>query len=220
METNDGLQHGALTPERSAFIMKVYGLLGLSLVCGAIGAFAGGQISVAYVFPLRILALFLMIGALVCRRVKVLNVGLLFGWTFVGGMATGTFLLPAMAHSAHLTSLVIQAAVLTGGTFGALTAYVFYSRRNFNYLSGFLWTGLMSLILVALVHIFFGLPSWMYTLYLYVSLLIFIGFTLYDTSNLIDGYDTDDYVAATLNLYWDLVQIFWTILRIFLDRED
>lgn len=220
MDKTSELEHGALSPERTAFITKVYGLLGLSLLAGGVGALVGGQVSVAYYFPLRILGLVTLIAALVCRKMRGLNLALLFGFTFLNGVAAGTFLLPAMANSAHVTSLVMQSMVLAGGTFGGLTAYVFWSRRDFSYLKGFLWTGLISLILVALVHVFFGLPSYMYTLYLYVSLLVFIGFTLYDTSNLIAVYDTDDYVAATLNLYWDIVQLFWTILRIFLNRED
>ena len=70
MEKTDELSHGALSPERSAFIMKVYGLLGLSLVSAGVGALVGGQISVAYYMPARLVGLLILIAAMVCRKMR------------------------------------------------------------------------------------------------------------------------------------------------------
>jgi FtsH-binding integral membrane protein len=209
---------GAITAERSAFIMKVYGLLSLSLLSAAIGASMGGMVSVASYAPITIAGFLALIAALLCRKVPGVNLALLFGFTFLNGMSAGVQLTPLL-HSNH-AHLVTQALFVTFGTFGALTGYVFWSKTDFSYLRGFLATGLFALILVALFSFFFPMSGMATSIYLYFGLLIFIGYTLYDTSNLIHRFETDEYVVATLELFLDIVNLFWFILRIFLSRED
>jgi len=45
-------------------------------------------------------------------------------------------------------------------------------------------------------------------------LLLFAGFVLYDTSNIIRRYPTNEYVAGALSLYLDAFNIFLALLRI------
>ena len=42
---------------------------------------------------------------------------------------------------------------------------------------------------------------------------------LYDTSNILHNYRTDQYVAAALSLFGSIAMLFWYILRIFMSRE-
>jgi modulator of FtsH protease len=209
---------GALSTERTAFIMKVYGLLTLAILTAAIGASMGGFVTMASYFPITIAGFLALIGALIFRKVPGLNMALLFGFTFLNGLSAGPIINYHIAHGhGHV---VTQALFMTFGTFAALTAYVFWSKQDFSYLKGFLWSGLIALILVALVGMFFGMSSTASLIYSYFGVLIFVGYTLYDTSNLIHRFNTDEYVVATLELFLDIVNLFWFILRIFLSRED
>ncbi|MEJ7713178.1 MAG: Bax inhibitor-1 family protein [Pyrinomonadaceae bacterium] len=46
------------------------------------------------------------------------------------------------------------------------------------------------------------------------TLLLFAGFVLYDTSNIINRYPTNEYVAGALSLYLDALNIFLALLRL------
>jgi FtsH-binding integral membrane protein len=46
------------------------------------------------------------------------------------------------------------------------------------------------------------------------ALLLFSGFVLYDTSNIIRRYPTNEYIAGALSLYLDAFNIFLALLRI------
>jgi FtsH-binding integral membrane protein len=47
-----------------------------------------------------------------------------------------------------------------------------------------------------------------------LGVLIFSGYVLYDTSNLLHRYESDQFVAATIALYLDILNLFLFILRI------
>jgi FtsH-binding integral membrane protein len=46
------------------------------------------------------------------------------------------------------------------------------------------------------------------------GVLLFSGFILVDTSRMLHRYTDDDYVAATLGLYLDIVNLFLFVLRL------
>jgi FtsH-binding integral membrane protein len=45
------------------------------------------------------------------------------------------------------------------------------------------------------------------------------GSILYQTSNLIHKYGTDDYIPASLGLFASLMLLFWYVLQIFMSRD-
>lgn len=47
-----------------------------------------------------------------------------------------------------------------------------------------------------------------------IGALIFIGYILYDTSNLIHVHGPDDYIVATVMLYLDIVNLFLYLLQL------
>ena len=47
-----------------------------------------------------------------------------------------------------------------------------------------------------------------------VGALIFIGYILYDTSNLIHVHGPDDYIIATVSLYLDIINLFLYLLQL------
>ena len=52
------------------------------------------------------------------------------------------------------------------------------------------------------------------TVYGCVVALVFSGFIIYDTDNLIKRYSYDEYVAAAIELYLDIINLFQAILSV------
>src|SRR3712207_8274957 len=78
---------------------------------------------------------------------------------------------------------------------------------------GMLTTGLIVVILAGVVNIFLGASALGFAVAA-AALLLFSGFVLYDTSNIIRRYPTNEYVAGALDLYLDAFNIFLALLRL------
>ena len=199
--------------ERLAFIKKVYGLLALSLVTAAIGAHLGSDpdlllIPVASNMMLFfILEIGLIFFAQFVSRKPGLNMVALFSFTTVTGLVVGPLLYRVGP------SIALEAFALTALTFGGLTMYVIFSKRDFSFMQGFLFTGLMIVVFGALINMFFASPM-AHFMISGASVLLFSGFILYDTSNVLRNYGTDEYVSATLALYLDILNLFIALLSI------
>ncbi len=199
--------------ERLAFIKKVYGLLALSLVTAAIGAHLGSDpdlllIPVASNMMLFfILEIGLIFFAQFVSRKPGLNMVALFSFTTVTGLVVGPLLYRVGP------SIALEAFALTALTFGGLTMYVIFSKRDFSFMQGFLFTGLMIVIFGALINMFFASPM-AHFMISGASVLLFSGFILYDTSNVLRHYGTDEHVSATLALYLDILNLFIALLSI------
>ncbi len=111
--------------------------------------------------------------------------------------------------AAGLTTLVMVAG---------LTAYAFISKQDFSFLGGILnmigW-GAFALIAVSLVF-GFNLGIWFSA-----AMIIFAScYILYFTSNILQVYRTDQYVAAALALFASVALLFWYVLRIFMAMSN
>ena len=211
---------GSLTTERSQFIMKVYGLLTLSLLsCLGGGVFGGTCLSTMRLsyMPLLLICLLSVWLVRALRHVPGLNLVVLFGFTFIQGAIVGPLLF-AM-HAQGFGPVIAEAGITTFGTFAALTAYVFWSKTDFSYLRGFVFAGLMALIISSVFGWLFGMGAVAHLAMSYVGVLVFVGFILYDTSNIIRKFPTNEYVIATLELFLDILNLFLYILDIFMSRE-
>jgi FtsH-binding integral membrane protein len=137
------------------------------------------------------------------------------------------FLLPILyvATTRYGMGIVNQAAVLTLITFGGLSLTVFVTKKDFSFLGYGLMLAsflLLGLIVVAIVMPLLGGPS--VNLGMWFSFLVIAlacGYILYNTSNILHHYGTDDHVAASLELLADVVLLFYHILRVLiLTRDD
>jgi uncharacterized protein len=122
-------------------------------------------------------------------------------------------------------AIVNQAAVLTLVTFGGLTLTVFLTKKDFSFLGyGLMLAGwlLLGMIIVAIVMPLFGGPSvYLGTWFSFLVIALAAGYILYDTSNILHHYRTDEHVAASLELLADVVLLFYHILRVLmLNRDD
>jgi modulator of FtsH protease len=100
----------------------------------------------------------------------------------------------------------------TGVIFLGLSGYALATRRDFSFLGGFLFTGLLVVLVAALANIFLSIPVLSLTISAAV-ILIMSGFILFDTSRLISGGETN-YILATVSLYLSLFNIFVHLLSL------
>jgi modulator of FtsH protease len=86
------------------------------------------------------------------------------------------------------------------------------SKRDFSFMGGFLFAGIMVVFIAAIANIFLAMPA----LSLAVSgaiILLMSGFILFDTSRIINGGETN-YIMATYGLYLSIFNIFISLLQI------
>lgn len=110
------------------------------------------------------------------------------------------------------TEIVTTALALTATIFFALSAYALTTRKDFSFLGGFLFVGLVVIILASIAGIFFSVPGMQLAISA-AAVLIFSGYILYDTSQIIHGGQTN-YVMATVSLYLDIVNLFMSLLHL------
>ena len=200
------------TTDRLAFIKKVYTLLAMSMGSAAVGAYLGSGPLLLLVAPNMMLFFILQIAliffASFAARKPGLNMVALFSFTTVSGLTLGPLLYQVGP------SIAAEAFALTAITFAGLSLYVVYSKKDFSFMSGFLMTGLIVVIVGGLLNMFFIQSGMMHFVMSGASVLLFSGFILYDTSNILRYYGTDEYVSATLALYLDVLNLFIALLSI------
>lgn len=130
--------------------------------------------------------------------------------TFTG--LSGLGLGPTLTHYVSLpggSSTVLTAAVLTTAVTLALTAYVHKTGKDFTRMGGFLFAGLIVVLLASIAAMF--VPA-MQAGVSAVAALLFSGFILFDTSRLIRG-EEDNYVMAACSMYLNVLNLFLSILQ-------
>jgi FtsH-binding integral membrane protein len=152
-----------------------------------------------------------LIGAQVSRNSFPQNIGFVFLFTFAEGLYIAPFIAIAEQQSPGITS---QAGLLTFTAFGSLTFYAFMSRRNFSAWGGFLFTGLIVMIVSFIIISFTGITAAGYTWICSLCVLLFSALLVFDTWRLKNVYGPDDYVMAAVNIYLDLLNMFLFILSL------
>lgn len=202
--------------ERLTFVRKVYALFFVGILCAIGGVLAGlmfppVMVAIAqHPFITLLLMLGGVMGAQAVRHVPGLNLAAFVGFTGL----TGIVISPAIYfYALYNPNSIWQAGIMTVGLFGGLTAYVFISKKDFSFLRGMVTTGLIILVLGSVVNIFLGSSAVGFGIAV-AALLLFAGYVLYDTSNIIRRYPTNEYIAGALSLYLDFWNIFLALLRI------
>lgn len=135
-----------------------------------------------------------LIAAMKFRQVFPTNIGLVFLFTFIEGIAIAPLI---YLYNQMQPGIVGQAALLTGTTFGVLTLYAFVSRKDFSAWGGFFTVGLWVLIATSLLNLFFRNP----TASLWIAgatVFVFGGLLVFDTWRLRNVYGPNDYVQAAV----------------------
>ncbi len=161
------------------------------------------------------LGLFVLSLVLVVATVKLRDSG--WGLALLAAFAgvQGAVLGPLLNHYLSMrngTEVVGTAALLTAGATFACAAYAISTRKDFSQWFGFLFGGLIVVILASLVTLFFPMPALSLTISA-VSAVLFLGWMLYDVSEVVQGRETS-YISAALGIYLDMLNFFLSVLRL------
>jgi FtsH-binding integral membrane protein len=131
-------------------------------------------------------------------------------------VAQAVIFLPLLYVAAYYSSadVIPIAGFMTSFLFAGLTATVFITRKDFSWMRSILTIGgFVALGLIA-TSIIFGFSLGIIfsgVMILFASVAI-----LYDTSNILHHYRTDQHVAASLSLFASVALLFWYILQFFM----
>ena len=219
------------------FVRRVYVLLTLGIFFAAAGGMAAlyagapvaigereGSILVPPVVAFELQHGFVMLAvffgaffaANFARTRPGLNLVGLFGFTFITGLflAPSIFIAQSMATAGQTLdpSPVRDAFLLSAITFSGLTGYCFVTKRDFSFMGAALSTGLWVVIGASLLAMLFH-SSALSLAVASVSVLLFAGYILYDTSRILRA-GGGDAVGAALSLFLDVINLFLALLRI------
>ncbi len=193
---------------------KLLRMFTLTILVSFIGTLAGMFVPPALFMPLVVVEFIMIISAFVIRRrKKAIGYPFVFSFAFLSGIT----LYPTVAYYSTQGgfSLVNTAFLVTAAMFAGLTAYAYYSKRDFSFLGGFLVMGLITLIGFSVVGLFTG--GFGGSLGLAIAIggtLIFSGYILYDISHYRQGLEEEMIPTAVLNLYLDFINLFLYVLRL------
>ena len=197
-------------------LRNTYLLLSMTLFVSALGAAASMAINAP---PMGLMSLFVMLGMLYgIHKLKdsVWGLAMVFAFTGFMGFALGPILNYYLA-TANGTQTVLTALGLTGFIFLSLSGYTLTTQKDFSFLRGFIFVGLMvamGTLLVLLIGPLFGLhvPG-LYLAYSAGLVILASALILFDTSRIIHGGETN-YLLATVALYMDIYILFTHLLHL------
>jgi modulator of FtsH protease len=194
-------------------VRNTYMLLSMTLFFSAICAVAtmAMQVSQGAGF-LMLLGGFGM--SFVVRATAKSSKGLVAVFVFAGlmGAAIGPTISAYLIAYVNGSAIVAQALGGTALIFLSLSGYALTSGKNFNFLGGFIFTGMMVVIVAMIANIFLQIPAFSLAISSAVILLM-SGFILFDTSRIVNGGERN-YIIATISLYLSIFNIFIHLLHL------
>ena len=198
--------------ETNKVLRNTYMLLGMTLAFSAVTA----TISMVLQLPTFMYLVFVLVGfglLFVVNRMADSAKGLpaIFAFTGVMGAALGPLLNVYLALP-NGPSLVLQSLGGTALIFFGLSAFALQSKRDFSFMGGFLFAGLLVAIVAMIANIFLAIPALSLTISAAV-VMIMSGLILMDTSRIVHGGETN-YIRATVGLYLNIFNLFVHLLHL------
>ncbi|AGM41212.1 TEGT family carrier/transport protein [Spiribacter salinus M19-40] len=135
-----------------------------------------------------------------------------FALTGFMGFTLGPIVSLYLSAFSNGAELVMMALGGTGVTFLGLSAYALTSQRDFSFMRGFIFAGVLVAFAGAIIAIIFSVPA----LSLAVSaafVVLMSALILYQTSEIIHGGETN-YIMATITLYVTIYNLFLSLLQL------
>jgi FtsH-binding integral membrane protein len=113
--------------------------------------------------------------------------------------------------------------VITAATFGAMSAFGYFTKRDLTRWGSFLFMGLIGVVIASLVNIFVGSSavSWVISV---IGVIVFTGLTAYDTWKIkamaaAGAEGRKPAILGALTLYLDFINLFLMLLRLLGNRR-
>lgn len=127
---------------------------------------------------------------------------------------------------AYTGASIAQTFFVSAASFGALSLYGYTTKRDLTAMGKFLFMGLIGIVIASIANIFIGSSTTQLVISI-LGVLIFAGFTAYDTQKLKEMYwqvqgtqfAGKSAVLGALTLYLDFINLFMFLLRFMGDRR-
>ncbi len=218
----------------NSFVRSVYNWMGIGLTLTGLIAYyiAGSEKAIRIIFGNQMVFFGLIIGELalvfyLSARIQKIQ----------ASTATALFLLYSALNGATLSfvflaytkSSVASTFFVCAATFAACSVYGWVTKRDLTSLGGFLFMGLIGIIIASVVNMFIK-SSGMSMIISYIGVLVFVGLTAYDTqkiksmalsqpADLDAGVIRKGAIIGALALYLDFINLFLMLLRILGNRD-
>ena len=222
----------ALPANRAKFIRKTYLLLAAAILAfivveGFLFASGAANMIASVIFSggsmgwLLVLGLFMAVSYLANRwatsetsaMTQYLGLGIFI-------VAEAVIFVPMIMMATYYSgdaSVLIKAGIVTLGLFLGITATVFLTRSDFSFLAPILAIGGFAALGFIVASAIFGFT--LGNVFAFVMVAFAGTAILYETSNVLHRFNTNQHVAASLTLFASVALLFWYILRIFSSRD-
>ena len=214
---NQSYQSFPQTQTRAVEINKVlkntYMLLSATLAFSAVMALVSMYLAVPPMTYMIAVIASMVLGMFVLPRTanSAAGIGVVFLITGLLGFGLGAILSMYLALPKG-PEVIATAFGGTGIIFLGLSGYALTTKRDFSFMGGFLFAGMLTVVIAIVANLFFALPALSLAISAAVILLM-SGFILFDTSRIINGGETN-YIMATYGLYLSIFNIFISLLNI------
>lgn len=204
---------GEATFATNKVIKNTYLLLSATLLFSGVMAMLAMVLAVpVWAYTVSVIVAMLM-GIFVLPRTQdsAAGLGVIFAITGLLGFGLG----PVVQMYLNMPNGAQTVALALGGTgviFMGLSGYALSSRRDFSFMGGFIFAGMMVMLVAILANIFLQIPA----LQLAIAagfILLMSGFILFQTSQMVHGGETN-YISATYGLYLSIFNLFISLLQI------
>jgi FtsH-binding integral membrane protein len=215
--------------ERAAFVRRTYAHL-----AGAILAFVGLEALLLQVIDVQntilpwirggswllVLLAFAGVSWVATRWAQSdTSVGLQYLGLSLYVIAQALIFLPLMAIAQVQSPQAIPSAgIITLGLFGGLTAAVFVTRGDYSHIGPIITIGSFVAIAFVIAASIFPFSNMIITIFCFAMVALASGCIIYQTSNILHHYRTDQHVAAALALFAAVALLFWYVLQILMMR--
>src|SRR5215472_14069601 len=209
-----GASESALGTQRSAVLGKVLGLLGFAFVFTAGGALIGRSLGPGAFFLSIIGSFGTLIALQFLRERSPLNLALLYGFATFEGMFLG-MILDAYIRGG-MGGVVMNAALTTAAVGLAAGTYGYTTKRDLSGMGGFLFIGLLGVLVASVVGIFIQMPL-LYIGISAVAAVLFTGFLVFDLNRVANarGATEGQAILLAVSVYLDIINLFLALLRLF-----
>ncbi len=217
---------------QALFITKVYNWMALALlVTGLVAYFTAASPSmtsaivssklVFYGLLIGELLLVIYLTSAINKLSQNMAIAVFMVYSILNGLTMSVIFLVYTSSSISTTFLV------TAGTFGAMSLYGYYTKKDLTSIGNMAMMALIGVIIASIVNMFLQ-NEMMYWIITYLGVAVFVGLTAYDTQKLKEigsrGFVNEEgmekmSILGALTLYLDFINLFLLLLRIFGGRK-
>ena len=206
-----GIESTALSPEVSKVLRSTYLLLGATITVSAMMAGLSMAMNAPYFGLWTLLPYVLCLWMTEKNKNNASGLFWVFALTGWLGFTLGPILNMFLATQG--SEPIMLALGSTALIFFAASAYVLTTRKNLNFMTGFLMTGMLVAFIAAIANVFLQIPALSLTISAVFALLS-SAMIMWQTSAIIHGGERN-YISATVTLFVMIYNLFLSLLHIF-----